>query len=387
MRHWRNALRLACALAGSAMALALTGCSPAASDPARTWDPRSAAAYLDQREDWWVRWPGSARDHHTFCISCHTVLPYALARARLDTALHAPSPGADESRLTSDVRKRVQLWDETGPYYTDQRDGPHKAAQSRGTESVLNALILATDDAPTGRLSADTRAAFEHMWAQQEPTGEAAGAWAWLDFGLQPWEMRDAQYFGAAMAALAVGVAPQDYRSTPAIQERLARLRAYLDRNYAAQPLHQRLALLWAATALPDLVTPERRRSIIDAVLRVQNSDGGFSLYALAPSYRFGARFLGRWSDGYATGFVTFVLERAGVPRDSPPLKRSLSWLAHNQQPAGLWLAYSINGHLDWSTPKGRFMSDAATAYAVLALTEPSSGAFDSGRALQQARR
>lgn len=387
MRHCRETLGAAGALLGAFVALGLVGCTQASSGPASTWDPRAAAAYLDQREDWWVRWPGAARDHGTFCISCHTVLPYALARARLDAVLHAPV-GAAESRVTSDVRKRVALWRQARPYYTDEEDGPRKAAQSRGTEAVLNALILATDDAAAGRLSADARAAFDQMWAQQETAGDAAGAWAWLDFGLQPWEMRDAQYFGAAMAALAVGTAPEDYRSRAAIQQPLARLRAYLERNYPTQPLHQRLALLWAATALPGLLTPDRSRSIIDAALRAQNSDGGWSLYALAPSYRIGSRFLRRWSDGYATGFVSFVLERAGVPGDNPQLQRALAWLSHNQQPRGLWLAYSINQYMDWSTPKGRFMSDAATAYAVLALTEPSAAsAVGQGPALRQARR
>ncbi len=351
----------------------LAGCSRASSGSSSAWDPKTAAAYLDRREDWWAGWRGSARDHGTFCISCHTVLPYALARARLDPLLHVPAPELPETRLTDDVLTRVRLWSETQPYYTDRREGPHKSEQSRGTETVLNALILATDDARTGRLGPDARAALEDMWAEQQTTGDAAGAWAWLDFGLQPWEMSDGQYFGAALAALAVGTAPEDYRSSPAIRESLRRLREYLDRHYAAQPLHQRLAVLWADTALPGLLTPDRRRSLIDAVLSAQNSDGGWSLYALAPSRRAGARLLRLWSDGYATGFVSFVLQRAGVSPDDPRLQRGLSWLSHHQTSEGLWLAYSLNERMDWSSPKGRFMSDAATAYAVLALTESSS--------------
>jgi squalene-hopene/tetraprenyl-beta-curcumene cyclase len=376
MTHRRESLEapqaVAALLLAGCLAGCLGGCSQASSGSPVTWDPRTAAAYLDQREDWWVQWRGSARDHGTFCVSCHTVLPYALARARLDPLLDVRVPGLAETRLSNDVLERVRLWSETRPYYTDKRDGPHKSEQSRGTEAVLNALILATNDARTGRLSSDTRAALDDMWAQQETRGDAAGAWAWLDFGLQPWEMSDAQYFGAAMAALAVGTAPEDYRASPAIHEPLQRLRDYLSRNYAAQPLHQRLALLWADTALPGLLSPDRRRSLIGAVLHAQNSDGGWSLYALAPSSRTGARLLRLWSDGYATGFVTFVLQRAGVPPANRELQQGLSWLAHHQQPEGLWLAYSLNQRMDWSTPKGRFMSDAATAYAVLALTQSS---------------
>src|SRR6185295_13386636 len=52
---------------------------------AHTWNPEAAAAYLDHRADWWMGWQGAARDHGTFCVSCHTALPYALARPALRT--------------------------------------------------------------------------------------------------------------------------------------------------------------------------------------------------------------------------------------------------------------------------------------------------------------
>src|SRR5207237_8427100 len=44
------------------------------------WSPRSAAAYLDGRTDWWLTWSRSARGQGTACLSCHTTLPLALAR-------------------------------------------------------------------------------------------------------------------------------------------------------------------------------------------------------------------------------------------------------------------------------------------------------------------
>ncbi len=362
-------LRYACALAASTAAIWLAGCSHG--HVRSTWDPKAAAAYLDQREGWWRQWPGSARDHGTFCVSCHTALPYALARSRLDTMVHGAAPSQEELALMSDVLKRVRLWNETQPYYTDRNSGPNKSAQSRGTEAVLDALILASSDARAGHLSAETRAAFDDMWALQESTGEAAGAWSWLDFGLQPWEVKDGQYYGAAMAALAVGMAPDDYLATPAIQPALQRLRSYLDRDYSKQPLHQRLALLWAATRLPGLLDSERRQSIIDDALRAQNWDGGWSLYALTPSYRRGKTLWRLWSDGYATGFVTLVLQRAGVPRSNPQLRRGLSWLlAHQRLPQGRWATSSINEWHNPANPVSGFMSDAATAYAVLSLTE-----------------
>jgi len=74
-------------------------------------------------------------------------------------------------------------------------------------------------------------------------------------------------------------------------------------------------------------------------------------------------------SDGYATGVVTFLLQQAGMTRDQPQLKRGLTWLMLNQDKTeGRWLAYSLNKQRDLSSDIGRFMSDAATAYAVVAL-------------------
>jgi len=74
-------------------------------------------------------------------------------------------------------------------------------------------------------------------------------------------------------------------------------------------------------------------------------------------------------SDGYATGLVAFALEQIGAPEAQGALQRALLWLGQNQDPGdGRWAASSLNKQRELSSDAGRFMSDAATAYAVLAL-------------------
>ena len=76
-------------------------------------------------------------------------------------------------------------------------------------------------------------------------------------------------------------------------------------------------------------------------------------------------------SDGYATGLVIYALQQAGTSRNDTRVNRGLSWLAQNQDKTeGLWVASSLNKRRDPLSNIGRFMSDAATSFAALALTE-----------------
>src|SRR5581483_390351 len=217
----------------------------AADDTASTgrgWNPAAAAKYLDGRAEWWAQFPNAARDHGTFCVSCHTTLPFALARPSLRKPLGESGPSAAEARVLDTVVTRVKQWNEVGPYYPDQLRGIPKTSESRGTESVLNALLLATRDAAAGgHLMADTRAAFDNMWALQMKTQEFSGAWAWLNFKYEPWESPNSPYFGASLAAVAIGTAPDAYAATPEIQQNLNLLRTYFQREFDRQPLLNKL--------------------------------------------------------------------------------------------------------------------------------------------------
>ena len=340
---------------------------------ANSWDAKAAAAYLDRRQSWWMEWPRAQRDHETFCVSCHTAVPYALSRSALRTALAEQAPSPHERRLLDSVTKRVRLWKEVEPFYKDADRGPYKSVESRGTESVLNALILSSRDAQSGQLSHDAHSAFENMWAEQQTAGKQKGAWLWLRFKNEPWEADDSDYYGATLAAVAVGIAPGNYHATPEVQTNLRLLREYLNREFAVQTTINRVLLLWAAAKLPGLLEPDRQKAIIGELLEKQQADGGWSLSSLSGDWkRADGTSQETTSDGYATGLITFVLQQAGISPENAKLERGLAWLSANQDKTeGSWPAYSLNknkqNHISPET--ALFMNDAATAYAVLSLT------------------
>jgi squalene-hopene/tetraprenyl-beta-curcumene cyclase len=325
-----------------------------AADPGPTWSAKSAAAYLDGRMEWWITWKTAARDHDTFCVSCHTVAPYAVGRPALRSALGEQAPTAAELKLVENVAKRVRMWNEVEPYYPDATRGVPKTQESRGTEAILNALVLKRYHSP------DLPKALDNMWSQQLTEGDAKGAFPWLQFHNSPWE-GDSQYYGAALAAIVAGGG-----SSPAAGQ----LAAYLKRECDHQVPVNRVMLLWASTEMSGLLDPAQREALITEMLSKQQPDGGFSLSNMVGGWeRHDKTPLETASDGYATGLVAFVLQRAGVSRDRPELQRALAWLNTHQQTAdGRWLAYSLNKQRDLASDVGKFMSDAATAYAVLAL-------------------
>jgi squalene-hopene/tetraprenyl-beta-curcumene cyclase len=135
--------------------------------------------------------------------------------------------------------------------------------------------------------------------------------------------------------------------------------------------------LLWATAKLPGLLEPGRQKALIAELLSKQEADGGWSLTSMAGDWkRHDGTPLEAHSDGYATGLIAFALLQAGISRENAQLKRGLAWLVENQNRAdGYWLAYSLNNNEEHhiSPDTARFMKDAATAYAVLALSESKS--------------
>src|SRR5262245_44976142 len=114
-----------------------------ASSHSGDWDREGAARYLDERMDVWFANAKKLKtgEGETACVSCHTALPYALARPALRRALRVNAPTPQEARVIEGVVRRVDTYDTHQPMY-DFNEA--KKIESRGTEAVLNALILAT---------------------------------------------------------------------------------------------------------------------------------------------------------------------------------------------------------------------------------------------------
>jgi hypothetical protein len=324
----------------------------AAKDPA--WDAERAAARLDARARLWTGSDQTRRSHDTTCVSCHSAMPYLLVRPLLRDLLVEREPSEPEKLLLEDVRRRVALWNEVEPWYSRTED---KIRESRGTEAVLNAFVLASLDRTEKKSapSETTRLAIENLWQEQKEDGR----FAWLHFSLAPWETDESDFFGACLAGVAVSSVDAPDGGG---KDRLARyLRSSLDRD---MNLHSRLGLLWVSARWPGLLDAAERRALLEKVLSVQRPDGGFRLGDL-----------GAWkrkpeaADGYATGLAVHVLGELGDGAAASSIERGLDWLASHQQASGGWLAESVNSDRmgDDAFVSG-FMSDAATAFAVLAL-------------------
>jgi squalene-hopene/tetraprenyl-beta-curcumene cyclase len=361
------------------LAIGLLVCPAVRAGEATGWDIQAAARYLDARAAEWSAFKGADRGQgadKVSCLSCHTSVSYALGRPALRQVAGDDRPTALEMRLLEHVRRRVDHWREldTPQFHLSYDFDERKKVESWGTEAVLNALVLARDDRRRGLAapSDSTRQALRHLWATQCKEGANAGSWDWLDFGLRPWESGESRYYGTTLAAIAVGMAPGYLKGEDDADVRAGvdRLRRYLSSHLDEQNLHNRLFALWASTAVDGLLAAPQRQQVIDQVLAKQQKNGGWSLSSLVDCRRQDGTPQETVPDGYATGLALHALQLAGVGRDQPALARGLAWLRANQQSDGRWVASSLNKRRDPKTHVGKFMSDAATAFAILALED-----------------
>jgi len=326
------------------------------------WSPQRAAQYLDSRQSEWIAWKPAAASGGV-CISCHTQLTYLLARPALRRALGASEQTSFETKLLDSLRARVGVHDPTTLLAAFSKEPV--ASQALGVEAIFAALFL-TLEHPGG---ADANRALDRMWSLQLREGTNQGAWAWFSLNLDPWETPDSPFYGAALAAVAAGSTPAEYRNQPEIRERIAALASYLGNERSSQPLHNRLMLLWASAKLPDLLPASARKSLLDEVWSKQEADGGWTIESLGPWKKRPAAPPSTGSNAYATGLAAFAIEQSGVLPADARLARALEWLrSHQDAESGSWAADSMNKRFEDGSMQIRFMRDAATGFAALAL-------------------
>lgn len=276
------------------------------------------------------------------CFTCHTNYAYLYARPLVSAKVTAHD----------DVRKALEdmvsvRWKEKGPRWD--------------AEVVASAAALAFNDAnTTGTLHPLTKMSLDRMWTVQQKDG----GFKWLKCAWPPMENDD--HYGVTLAALAVGVAPGDYARTEKAQAGLAQIHKWLKAN-PPQNRHHDAMILWVSTYLDSFLSSKEKQDVIDDILEIQHSDGGWNSASLGHWKRHAlekTRQDHKSTDGYATGFMIYVLRRAGVPADNPSIQKGVVWLKANQRESGRWYSRSLykdNKH---------YLSHAGTAFAVMALVE-----------------
>lgn len=352
------------------------------------WDRPAAAKYLDDRLNLWFARATQLQtgEGKVACISCHTVVPYLLARPALRKAMHIKEPTSQEARLLDNITRRVETWLNGASMSDTKHGGQH------GTEEILNALVLARRDAAEGKLQASevTRKAFRQLWEAQR----ADGAWDWMDFAQEPDESAASRFYGAALAAVAVGTVPTvrgGGEGYSAYSE--GNLRGYLRENFSRQNLYNRVWMLLASARWPGLLTQPEGEALIAELKQKQNQDGGWSLYGLGP-WRWSKASppsgppaqldlsLLEQSDGYATGLIIYTLLQAQVSVTDAVVVRATGWLTRNQQEIQVdqyrwkcWRAPSLNRvHEPDRAWERMMMSDLATAFGAVALLSVEQG-------------
>lgn len=303
------------------------------------------------------------------CAACHTLPPYLMARPLLSAV--SPEPPEVRQFFETIVAERLE------PEPSLPKDGI-------AAVTVQVAVALAFHDrATSGKLHPLTREELDRMWTLQRDDG----GWEWPYRDTPP--IKSDELHGAVLAALGTISAPDQYAQTEAAQRGLAGIRRFL-KSAAVTTLHQQAMLVWLSTQLQGILTPGDQTQIVADLLAAQRPDGGWSLASLVDNRRDPQRqtdagnearslpghgvdylvFVGRdavyrsslASDGYATGFVIYILRQAGVPADDPRIRRGVAWLKTHQRASGRWFTPSQGWHTE------HLITNLGTAYAVMAL-------------------
>jgi squalene-hopene/tetraprenyl-beta-curcumene cyclase len=271
------------------------------------------------------------------CFSCHSNYAFLMAR---------PAVSHDVP-----VHKQIR---EAAEYLASHPRKTHY----QPTEAVMVASVLAQNDAATtGKLHPATHVALDRMWEFQREDG----GWTWLDDNEPPSEIEE--HYGVTMAAIGVGIAPDNYSQTPAAKKGLKKIRQYLANNPPVN-MHHRAMKMLASLGVKGIMTGSERREVVRDLFNLQKPDGGWNLATLGTNWKRsdGTPQNYETSDGYGTGFVIYALRTAGVPAEDPRIQKGIQWLKTHQRSSGRWFTRSMD------KDSRQYITHSGTAYAILAL-------------------
>jgi squalene-hopene/tetraprenyl-beta-curcumene cyclase len=159
-----------------------------------------------------------------------------------------------------------------------------------------------------------------------------------------------------------VGVAPENYKETPAARKGLERIREFLRDNPPAN-MHHRAMKMLASLHVEGIMTDAEQSQVITDLFALQKRDGGWGLATLGNWERSDGKEQDmESSDGYGTGFVVYVLRCAGVPADDRRIQKGITWLKTHQRASGRWFTRSMKND------DKHYITYSGTACAILAL-------------------
>jgi len=299
-----------------------------------SYSEKRAKAFLDDTSLKWAR--------QNRCGTCHTTIPYLMARPLLGGA----NPAA---------------WNEVRAAVSDfASDRIAKQAPDAAFIAGSSVAALAVGDAASGRpVQADTRALFDYLWASQG----SEGAWVVPQKGMLPFLERDPRYI-AFMVALGLGYTTgRYYEEDPRGRVGFAKLQGFI-RNNLPSSVHDKAVLLWASIRTHGLLSKKEQEDYTHSILALQRDDGGWALPAMGSWLRHdGPASDPGVSDGYATALSAFVLCQRGYSAKDAPITRALVWIRRHQRVSGRWYTRSL-----YSEQFQNYLSNMGTAYAVMAL-------------------
>ena len=201
------------------------------------------------------------------CVSCHTQATYGLARPALRNDRKEQGPSAAEQAMLASIQKRVRMWNEVLPFYSDAVYGDGKEVESRNAEAVLNAVILpATTRGICATIPRDWPSTTHGRCNRSPGRTPAHGC------GKISTTRRGSRRNRNITGRRCWPKLSPTRRTTIATIRRsvgnLAALRIYLTSHYESQPLLNKIVVLWASAQFPGLLTPPQRKPLLRGHLR-----------------------------------------------------------------------------------------------------------------------